>query len=508
LLRRHSLVLGTLATLAFVGPADAQRATRRGGRPPVDVSGTTAATPARTATVAPSTPPLPLDAEQRARARYVTPDLLDATPVPDDYVLGAGDILAFVLVVADTRTEQLPVLPEGVVVVPNVGPVPAAGRTLAEFRAALQKAVSQRYRDFELYCYLARPRQFRVWVSGEVREPGAVAARALERVSDVVDRAGGLTDRASRREIELCDADGTVRARVDLDAFFLRGDVRGDPAIGGAQMIRVPAQRHSVEITGEVASPGTYEPRSGETLPELLALAGGLLPTANRARVSVEYTDIGGAVRVQTFDLAHDAPDTQDATRVTVLSNQLGRPRVFVTGPQGTAEPVFLAPGETLAGLVRRTATLGPDADLGGARLATRDSLGKALLIPVDLTRVLAGEQDRPLHDGDALTVPPVKSYVYVSGFVTRPGRFPYHADWTVNDYVGEAGGPTSAGSLKKASILAGDGRRRGADRRSTVQRGETVFIDRTFTFKAATALALLANFSALIISVVALKNK
>ena len=367
--------------------------------------------------------------------------------------------------------------------------------------------VARRYRDFELYCYLARPRQFRVWVTGEVQEPGAVAARALERVSDVVERAGGLTDRASRRDIELCDADGTVRARVDLDAFLLRGDVRGNPTIAGSQLIRVPPLRRGVEISGEIASPGTYEPRAGETLPDLLALAGGLLPSADGARVSVEFTDKAGAVRVQTFDLARDAPDTEGATRVTVPSNQFGRRRVFVTGPEGTTETVVLAPGETLAGLVRRTATPGADADLAGARLASHDSLGNARLIPVDLTRVLAGEQDHALEDGDALTVPSVKSYVYVSGFVTRPGRFPYHADWTVSDYVGEAGGPTQAGSVKKASILAPDGKRHSADRRSPVQRGETVFIDRTFTFKAANALALLANFSALIISVVALNN-
>lgn len=497
------------AVWVVAGALDAQAA-RRDARRPVDVSGSGAAATSgaeRPPGSTPSTSSLPLDAEQRARARFATPDLLDVTPVADDYVLGAGDVLAFVLVVADTRTEQLPVLPEGVVVVPNVGPVPAAGHTLAEFRVALRKAVAQRYRDFELYCYLARPRQFRVWVTGEVQQPGAVAARALERVADVVDRAGGLTDRASRREIELCDADGTVRARVDLDAFLLRGDVAGNPPIDGGQLIRVPAQRRSVEITGEVASPGTYEPRSGETLPDLLGVAGGLLPTADVSRVSVEFTDPAGAVRVQTFDLAHDAPDTQDATRVTVLSNQLGRRRVFVTGPDGATTTVFLAPDETLAGLVRRTATMGPDADLAGARLATRDERGVARQIPLDLSRVLAGEQDRPLQDGDALSVPPVKGYVYVSGFVTRPGRFIYHADWTVNDYVGEAGGPTQAGSLDNAKILAPDGSRRGADRKTPVQRGETVYLDRTLSGKAAGALSLLANFSALIISVVALNR-
>ena len=47
---------------------------------------------------------MPLDADQRARARFATPDLLDVTPVADDYVLGAGDVL---VLYTDGVTEAL-----------------------------------------------------------------------------------------------------------------------------------------------------------------------------------------------------------------------------------------------------------------------------------------------------------------------------------------------------------------------------------------------------------------
>jgi protein involved in polysaccharide export with SLBB domain len=411
-------------------------------------------------------------------------------------------------VLGETRNEMLPVLPEGVVMVPNIGGVQAAGRTLTEFRKALQQAVAKRYRDFELYAYLARPRQFRVWVTGEVRDPGMVAARAYERVSDVVDRAGGLTALASRREIELCDADGKVQARVDLAAFLSRGEVAANPRLADGQIVRVPPRRRSVEIEGAVPAPGTYEPRSGESLRDLLALAGGPLPTADTTRITVERTDASGMVQVETVDLGGDnGTDIADATRVSVLESGLGRARAFVMGPDGESNVYPLVPGETVADLARRATTLGPDADVRGARLSTRDPDGKQVHVPVDLVAALEGAASPTLQDGDVLSVPPVKDYVYVSGHVARPGRYPYRGDWTVTDYVGEAGGPIPGGSRDRSVILGVNGDSRGANRTAPVQRGETVYIDRGLGGKSSSVLGMLINLSALTISLVALSK-
>ncbi len=503
------IAVGMVAGVIAAGTTRTEAATRRTPARPSVPAGITS--PAQASGAAGSTNPIaPIiqeDLETRARARFISPELQDATIDPDQYRLGPGDLLGFVLVVGETRTEQLPVLPEGVVMVPNVGSVPAAGRTLTEFRAALNTAVSKRYRGFELYCYLTRPRQFRVWVTGEVRDPGAVAARAYERVADVLDRAGGLTDRASRRAVELCDAQGVVLDRVDLDAFLVRGDARANPRVSDGQIVHVPARTHSVDVSGEVASPGAYESRPGELLSDFLALAGGPLTTADLSRVSVERTDSTGAVRVETYDVARDAPNTDNATRVTVLSTQLGRARVFVIGPDGVETVLFIAPNESLADHVRRSATMGPEADVQNAQFTSRNAKGESERRSIDIGRVLRGEQSVALQDGDVLSVPPVKEYIYVSGFVMRPGRYAYRGDWTVNDYVGEAGGPTAGGSLDHVVLLGAGGKKRDGSRRSAVQRGETIFLDRSFTGKASGALGLVANLSALIISVVALRR-
>jgi protein involved in polysaccharide export with SLBB domain len=495
------VTFGVLAVLACgTGGAVAQ-----GLRPALDRLQDAQAAAKPETGVGPAGSVLPDDLDATRRARYTSPDLPEADIDPDTYTLGPYDVLGIMLVTGDSHVYQLAVLPEGVVVVPSVGMVQASGHTLTEFRQALHTAVAQRYRGFELYCHLVRPRQFRVYVTGEVKQPGTLAARATERVSDVLERAGGLTDQGSKREIELRDAQDRLLSHVDLGRWLACGDLRANPHVGAGCVVHVPPRGRVVIITGEVRDSGTFELRPGESLPELLQLAGGPTVIADLSRVAVERTDSTGSVTVSTCDLRHESPSTADATRITILSTLLGKHRVFFITPDDRQQTLYMAPEETLADLVRRTATLPSDADLAGAQLATHDSAGHPVQVPVDLTRVLAGTQDRPLQHGDVLSVPGVKGYVYVSGYVTRPGRYAYRPEWTINDYLGEAGGPAPGGSRDHVTLLGPTGRQRESDRGMPVQRGETVYVDRSLGAKGATALGLLINVTALAVSVVAI---
>ncbi|MFQ5601567.1 MAG: hypothetical protein ACE5G2_13585, partial [Candidatus Krumholzibacteriia bacterium] len=92
-------------------------------------------------------------------------------------------------------------------------------------------------------------------------------------------------------------------------------------------------------------------------------------------------------------------------------------------------------------------------------------------------------------------------------GLVARPGRYVYRADWTVGDYLGEAGGVTGGGNRDHAAVLTADGERRGVRRGDPVQRGDTIHVGRSTAGKIAGALAIVTNVSALVISVVALTN-
>ncbi len=456
----------------------------------------------------PARPTLPTTTVAPQPSRYFSVEAHEIAVDPATYILGPQDVLAFMLLLGEVKLERLPVLPEGVVLVPGVGAVPAAGRTLKEFREALRQALSKRYRDFEVYCYLAEARQFRVNVTGEVREPGTLVARAYERISELIERAGGFTDAASRRRIEIRDPSGGVRTLVDLDAYYRRGEGAANPHLAPGEAVFVPVRQRRVDIVGAVARPGAYESLPGESLRALLEVAGGPMPQADLAEVSVDRMDAQGVVRVELMDLTGNSPTADDVVRLSVRSSLLGKARVFVTLPDGRRETLYLSDRETLRTLVPRVVQIDPNTALHDATLASRDSTGKQEEVHVDLAQVLSGAQDHLVRDGDVFSVSGVRDYVYVSGMVAQPGRFPYRADWEVNDYIGQAGGTAPGGNRDHVTLLSADGTARSGKRGSDVGRGETIHVNRSTGSKMVAALGVLTSVSALVISVVALTTQ
>ena len=94
--------------------------------------------------------------------------------------------------------------------------------------------------------------------------------------------------------------------------------------------------------------------------------------------------------------------------------------------------------------------------------LAALGSLKPAGRIPVRLShpRLMKGTaEDIPLADGDVLTVPAGAVVVAVTGAVKSPGAIPARENAGYRDYIRAAGGGTADADMKKAWLLAADGR-------------------------------------------------
>jgi protein involved in polysaccharide export with SLBB domain len=205
---------------------------------------------------------------------------------PKTYVLGPGD--ALMLEVLGSVTMRFPLLvdPEGNVWVPDRGSLHFAGKSLEQARAELQTSFKGGARGIQVHLRLTRLRRVVVYVGGEVKQPGAVEATAVTRVSEAIRLAGGLTARASQRNIEVRGLDDSVRP-ADLQRFLRLGDHDANPTLTGGDRVIVPAAHLPVYLYAPVPYPGPYESRLHESLKDLVKLAGGLLPTAlpERARI-------------------------------------------------------------------------------------------------------------------------------------------------------------------------------------------------------------------------------
>jgi len=90
----------------------------------------------------------------------------------------------------------------------------------------------------------------------------------------------------------------------------------------------------------------------------------------------------------------------------------------------------------------------------------------------------IIGELDLIVRRGDIITVP--QAFVYVGGEVENPGAFPYNPSFSLEEYIGMAGGPTSRANLKKSFVIKRDGTRKSI-KNAVIEKGDTIVIREVF---------------------------
>lgn len=116
--------------------------------------------------------------------------LMDKIVDPTQYIVGPGDLLLVYLWGAVEKAYRIRVTPEGYLILPTVGLVDVTNLTLEETGLVVKEAISQRYTNLDTSVFLWDPRRFRLYVSGIVYVPGMHESNSMERVSDLMIRAG------------------------------------------------------------------------------------------------------------------------------------------------------------------------------------------------------------------------------------------------------------------------------------------------------------------------------
>lgn len=401
---------------------------------------------------------------------------MDKAVDPDKYILGPDDMLIISLVGPETRSFSLRVLPEGYAFVPEIGAVYANGLTLTEFRKRLSKVVSNFFHDIEVHCYLSVPRTFRVFVSGEVENPGGIVSSAVDRVSDAILKAGGFKNGASSRCIKLIRGQDTVM--VDLERFFILGDISKNPYLNGGDGIVVPPMTSAVLITGEIERPGKYELLPGESIADILKLAGGFTSKAITDSLLLTRTKPDGKVFSRVIHSDSYGEKLKDQDEISIFNRLKNKRVVYVSGAFRRTGVIYLSKDERLADLLTRVGGFLPNANLSKIYIERKDGR----MLSFDIRDCLPPDPAKgvELEDGDAVEVPYLMNKVTVGGEVNMPGEYPYRGDWTVAQYIGIAGGPTKDGSINRVVIYSSDGKARKARRDEKPGRGDAIIVKRS----------------------------
>jgi len=460
----------------------------------------------------------------RFGAELVTPtsDMLPAEPsplIPPDYAVKTGDEIVVTLWGSVDADVRLVVDRGGRVTIPRVGPVLVAGVRYADLSATISQRVAQVFRNFQLSVSLGALRAQRVYITGFVAKPGTYSVHPLASVTQALLQAGGPSAAGSFRAIELRRGKDRV-AELDLYDFLLKGDRGADRPLQAEDVIHVGALGTQVALIGSVNRPAIFELKPGETVADLLRMAGGWSAVGDRSRLALERLDDRATTRItqlpmpasgaaalvngdvlRAFSAVDVALPVQRQNKRVRVEGEVLRPGEYVLPPQSTiADALNEAGGLTPAAFpfgteftresvrltqqqnydralrdlevdLARNASTQRAANVGeeAAQLQARDAANTRLVSSLRSLRpngriVLQippeGRELPPLalEDGDRIFVPPRPTSVGVFGSVFNGGNYLYAEGRQVTDYLNLAGGPTKGADASSTFVIRANG--------------------------------------------------
>lgn len=322
--------------------------------------------------------------------------------IRDSYVMGFGDEIVVTLRGQVSRSYRTRVGRDGQVVLPDLPPVPAVGRSFGDFRADLDSVVKRSYVNTDSFVSLGEVRQITVLVTGEVKAPGQ---RRLSAFSTLVDALGGeLVPGASLRNVTLT-RDGQTRT-IDLYGLLVRTNEKLDLNLVEGDQISVAPLGATIAVAGEVGRPAIYEiPRGGIAARSLVELAGGFLRPAGNRLIRISFDASG---RQRTTEIEENSRVTLAPGDVLLVGKRenIQTGQVSLYGRVRVSGERALAQAGSVRALLGNGSVLGIDPYLPLAILLKVDPTTQVRnMEAIDLAAVLAGTRDYPLQSLDTLIV-------------------------------------------------------------------------------------------------------
>jgi hypothetical protein len=279
-----------------------------------------------------------------------------------------------------------------------------------------------------------------------------------ERVRNMVDQINwdyALIERLNKTDL-----------RTELVPFNLgKAVVQKDPAhnlllqagdvitIMGSNDLQLPSERNSrlVRVEGEVAAPGVYQARPGETLPQLLLRAGGVMPQAYIYGLEFTRESVRKQQQQNLDQVIRRLEGQMQSSGATLAANLTGERAASVQAlqQQQQQQQSQIARLKALKSKGRVALELDPAVGESAKPLHQRRA------------RNTAGDFEQlpnlPLEDGDAILVPSLPSFVSAVGSVSNENVMIYKAGKTVGDLIKSAS-LTEDADAKEAFLLRADG--------------------------------------------------
>lgn len=223
------------------------------------------------------------------REKLSQPGYLEGVVEPNEYRVGPGDIFSFNVWGAMEMMLPVIVSPEGTLNIPSVGEIEVNGLSLAEVKSKVIESSKPFYKKSQVSISLESLRFFRVHVVGEVKYPGTYMANPTDRISRLIEEAGGITERANKIAIELHRKNGK-KLTFDFADFEAHGQMASNAFVQGGDVVFVPLidrSAKSVVVEGDFRRGGRYQISENENLDHFVERIGPFARSTNFSQITI-----------------------------------------------------------------------------------------------------------------------------------------------------------------------------------------------------------------------------
>jgi polysaccharide biosynthesis/export protein len=400
---------------------------------------------------------------------------------PNEYRVGPGENIFISISGIEETNFNLVVNIENYLFIPKVGGINLKGLTLNQAREKIRSTLEKYYKNVEIFISLANLKKIKVFLIGDVQKPASVVMESNAKLLDLLLNSAGLNPTSSFRNIQIKDVNGQIKY-YDFLIFLRYGDKKNNPLLNDGDVVFVDKLDKVVTISGPVKFPATYEFLKGESVADLIKLAGGFLFNAKTDSIEIvrydqhgnnqksyyysyqEITESNMLLNFKDNVIVRTIPQfyidnfvqiegwvqypgvykiNEDQTKLSEIIKEAGGFRKDASIKDAslsrtTGEVDFDPEYERLKLILRADMT---DDEYDYLKAKSRQRKGKVVVDFEELFLKNNLNEDVVLKRGDVIYVPETKNYVILLGQVVNPGNIVYNENFTIDDYIRLAGG-------------------------------------------------------------------
>ena len=222
----------------------------------------------------------------------VVASITELSTPPLDYPIGVYDHIIVSLWNGAEATFEYVVARDGSIFPTGLGKIYLQGLTFDNVRSL----ITRRFKSYvppstNITVSLGEPRTITVNVAGEVATQGPVTVSAFTNAFNVIALAGGPTDLANLREIQIKRM-GRVIDELDVYKYLTTGDFGKHIYLDNNDFVIVQTVAKKVKAEGKWKRPMYYQLKKDEGIKALLKYSGGLLRDAFSSGMKVYRTEL------------------------------------------------------------------------------------------------------------------------------------------------------------------------------------------------------------------------